>query len=630
VQTVSNRSFNETADMNIHLAPARARLESEERASPDSWQWLIAVGRDRGFLTDSEIIDRLPDQAADDGALERIEAALAKLGIAVHERPPAPQATLWSGEADEEAPDAGFDLDGLDFATGPDPLNLYMRRVGDRELLTQEGEAALAQRIERARRDQMRALAGCPAIVHALLEEARKVAAGGQRIDKLVSGVAGFPVRPGRLPPAAAEGGWPQAPDADPDDGFEPVPDDYLERLTAVALARFDAIGAAFDRMGLAFERGAGPELRCEQERVAALVADLRFTAGAAAKCRKQLAQYLDQMRDAERMLATIAADRCGMPRERLLELRQDAAGQRRWIEAEQRASHPWSAPLRRHAPELGLALKRLADLEARLALPLTQLRRFGAEEAEAERRLREAERALIESNLRLVVAVARKFAGRGLPFLDLIQEGNLGLMRAVDKFEYRRGYKFSTYATWWVRQAMARAIADQARTIRIPVHMVELSHRIFRLSRQLRQDSGTDPGPELLAQRMGLPEAKVRELIEIGREPISLETPAGDDADATLGDSLVDAGAEAPEQGAMRAALRAGVRRLLGTLPPREAAVLRLRFGIDAGHDHTLAEIGQLLDASRESVRKLEQRALHRLRTPRYASRMRALLDSA
>jgi len=611
--------------------------EEQREITRNKLKQLIKQGKERGFLTYAEINDQLPEDLVDAEAIESIISTFSDMGISVYDQAPDAEQLLMSDstpvassddDAEEEAEAALSTVDS-EFGRTTDPVRMYMREMGSVELLTREGEIEIAKRIEEGLMHMVQAISACPTTIAEILAHADRIAAGNLRIDEVVDGLLDEDGDDEFVPQPTQASAASDDDDEDADDAAS-ANTARLEELKAASLEKFGNIAKWFDKMRIAFEKEGykSKSYLAAQSKIQNELMSIRFTAKMVEKLADTLRAQVDEVRSLERAIAEIAVQRVGMPRERFLQTFPGNETNLKWSEKEAAANPPYADVLRRNIPAIQDLQQKLIDLQARVVLPLADLKEINRQMAAGEAKARKAKREMTEANLRLVISIAKKYTNRGLQFLDLIQEGNIGLMKAVDKFEYRRGYKFSTYATWWIRQAITRSIADQARTIRIPVHMIETINKMNRISRQILQETGQEPDPATLAQRMEMPEDKIRKILKIAKEPISMETPIGDDDDSHLGDFIEDTTTLAPADAALHASMHNVVKEVLDSLTPREAKVLRMRFGVEMSTDHTLEEVGKQFDVTRERIRQIEAKALRKLRHPSRADKLKSFLE--
>ena len=595
---------------------------------------LVKMGKTRGFLIQQEIKDHLPEKLVDAEVLEAIVKMLNDMAIAVYEQAPDAATLLVEGstgtaatdEEAEEAAEAALSTVDSEFGRTTDPVRMYMREMGSFELLTREGEIEIAKRIEGGLQAMMLAISAAPSIMAEILDYGDKVAAGEMAISDVVDGF----VVTGEADDYVAEEDVDSFDDDDEGSGGVAMTR-RLEEMKATALERFAAMRVSFGKLRKSFEKdGHGSaSYRAAQQALSDQLMTVRFTVKTIDKLCSMLRSQVDEVRRHERDIRKIAVDKCGMPQQHFIDTFPPNALNPAWVENEAAAGKPYSAALGRNIPAVQELQAKLAALQARAVVPLEELKAINKQMNAGESSSRAAKEEMIEANLRLVISIAKKYTNRGMQFLDLIQEGNVGLMKAVEKFEYRRGFKFSTYATWWIRQAITRAIADQARTIRVPVHMIESINKMNRVTRAHLQEFGFEPDAATIAEKLGLPEAKVRQIMKIAKEPVSIESPVGDEGDTTLGDFIEDTHNVAPLEAAMQSGLRAVVGELLDGLTAREAKVLRMRFGIGMSSDHSLEEVGKQFDVTRERIRQIEAKAMRKLKHLSCTEKLRAYADA-
>jgi len=602
---------------------------------------LIVLGKERGYLTYAEINDHLPDDMLDAEQIENIISMINDMGIQAYDEAPDAETLLMSDAAppvaDEDAveeAEAALSTVDSEFGRTTDPVRMYMREMGSVELLTREGEIEIAKRIEDGLKHMIQAISACPTTIAEILALADRIEKDEIRVDEVVDGLVD-PNAEDEIVEAASTIEEEleeelEEEEEDEESAAEAQSADLL-RLKEEALKRFAVIRSLYGRMTRALAKNGSRSRAFLQARdaISNELMNIRFSAKQVEALCDGLRRLVEEVRSHEREVMDLCVNRARMPRPHFIKEFPGKETSLRWVANEIAAREPWSEALARFEPAVMEQQQKLLDLQARVGIPIRELKEINRQMSTGEAKARRAKREMTEANLRLVISIAKKYTNRGLQFLDLIQEGNIGLMKAVDKFEYRRGYKFSTYATWWIRQAITRSIADQARTIRIPVHMIETINKMNRISRQILQETGQEPDPALLAEKMEMPEEKIRKILKISKEPISMETPIGDDDDSHLGDFIEDQATMAPNDAAVYASLRGVTKDILDTLTPREAKVLRMRFGIEMNTDHTLEEVGKQFDVTRERIRQIEAKALRKLRHPSRSERLRSFLDT-
>ena len=585
---------------------------------------LIAKGKEQGYLTYSEVNDHLPEDISDPDQVEDIIQMINDMGIQVFEvAPDADELLMAEGDSsadDIAAAEAAAALAAVETEAGrtTDPVRMYMREMGTVELLTREGEIVIAKRIEEGIRELMAALAHFPGAVEAILNEYDLVAKEERRLADIMVGY----LDPAEDVPSALEAAE-AAENTDTDEEADTGPD------PVEAKKRFTALKRQFNKTekAIAAKGRNSKEAVKEMEKLGDLFKFFKLTPRVFEPLTDTPRNLLAAVRDQEREIMRIAVRDCKMPRKDFITSFQGSEADLKWVTRHTRKKD-YGSRLAAEKENIQRLQRRIIQVEEQSGLSVSEIKEINRRMSMGEARARRAKKEMVEANLRLVISIAKKYTNRGLQFLDLIQEGNIGLMKAVDKFEYRRGYKFSTYATWWIRQAITRSIADQARTIRIPVHMIETINKLNRISRQMLQEMGREPTPEELGERMDMPEDKVRKVLKIAKEPISMETPIGDDEDSHLGDFIEDNTIHSPVDAATGQGLQEATKEVLAGLTAREAKVLRMRFGIDMNTDHTLEEVGKQFDVTRERIRQIEAKALRKLRHPTRSDYLRSFLD--
>ncbi|EQM67070.1 RNA polymerase sigma factor RpoD [Aquipseudomonas alcaligenes OT 69] len=602
---------------------------------------MIARGREQGYLTYAEVNDHLPEDISDPEQVEDIIRMINDMGINVFESAPDADALLLAeADTDEAAAEeaaAALAAVETDIGRTTDPVRMYMREMGTVELLTREGEIEIAKRIEEGIREVMSAIAHFPGTVDSILSEYHRVTTEGGRLSDVLAGY--IDPDDGSVPAEEVEPVVPKeesaAKEKDEDEEEEGESDDAEEEGDGgpdpeEALRRFTAVSDQLEKARKALKKHGRSSKQAidELQGLAELFMPIKLVPKQFDALVDRVRDALDRVRAQERAIMQLCVRDARMPRADFLRLFPGNEVDLTWVEGLTKGKAKYAEALSKLVDDVKRNQQKLIDLEKEVDLKISEIKDVNRRMSIGEAKARRAKKEMVEANLRLVISIAKKYTNRGLQFLDLIQEGNIGLMKAVDKFEYRRGYKFSTYATWWIRQAITRSIADQARTIRIPVHMIETINKLNRISRQMLQEMGREPTPEELGERMEMPEDKIRKVLKIAKEPISMETPIGDDEDSHLGDFIEDSTMQSPIDVATVESLKEATREVLAGLTAREAKVLRMRFGIDMNTDHTLEEVGKQFDVTRERIRQIEAKALRKLRHPSRSEHLRSFLD--
>jgi RNA polymerase primary sigma factor len=623
------------------VSPEQTEASAEERRT--RLKTLIVLGKERGYLTYAEINDHLPDDVQGSEQIDGIIGMINDMGIQVYEEAPDAEVLLMSDapaavtdeDAVEEAEQALATVDS-DFGRTTDPVRMYMREMGTVDLLTRESEIEIARRIEDGLKHMVQAIAACPTTIAALLAMVEKVEHDELSVDDLVDGLIDADIGlDDAMTVEVSDEDEPEVEEEEEDDEdgakAAAISAEALAKLKDELLKRFAVVRVAHQKMTviLPLKGSQDPEYQALLSEILVELTAFRFSPKQVEGLCDQVRGLVETVRGHERRVLDFCVEKSGMPRLHFIKSFPGNESNLSWLAEELKADKPYIEKLMRYNHSVLDQQQRLINLEANVGISIKELKEINKQMTTGEARARRAKREMIEANLRLVISIAKKYTNRGLQFLDLIQEGNIGLMKAVDKFEYRRGFKFSTYATWWIRQAITRSIADQARTIRIPVHMIETINKMNRISRQILQETGVEPDPALLAEKMEMPEDKIRKILKISKEPISMETPIGDDEDSHLGDFIEDSSTLAPVDAAVYASLRDATSEVLESLTPREAKVLRMRFGIEMNTDHTLEEVGKQFDVTRERIRQIEAKALRKLRHPTRSERLRSFLET-